>query len=233
MLRLSIARFLTLVGGFFLTLAKRIVSPRVTPFQLELERWARAGGDRTLRLHYDLNKNSCVFDIGGYKGQWASDIFAMYGCRIHVFEPVPEFVKFMEQRFSRNKKIVVHNYGLSNITRKRLITLNDDSSSAFKEGDRKIHAVFVDIFAFLRKNHVLNVDLMKINVEGCEYDILDRLIDTGLVSCVGNIQVQFHNFVPNSGERMRQIQARLIETHEPTYQFLYVWENWKRRRRSV
>jgi hypothetical protein len=40
-------------------------------------------------LEYDLNADSVCIDIGGYEGQWASDIFGRYGCTIHVFEPVP------------------------------------------------------------------------------------------------------------------------------------------------
>ena len=31
-----------------------------------------------LRLDYNLNENSVVFDLGGYEVQWASDIFSKY-----------------------------------------------------------------------------------------------------------------------------------------------------------
>ena len=37
--------------------------------------WVRDRGDQTLRLDYDLAAASIVFDLGGYEGQWASDIF--------------------------------------------------------------------------------------------------------------------------------------------------------------
>ncbi|MBA7576805.1 hypothetical protein ES708_18647 [subsurface metagenome] len=38
--------------------------------------WFEIKGDETLRLDYNLDKNSIVFDIGGYKGQWSSEIFS-------------------------------------------------------------------------------------------------------------------------------------------------------------
>jgi hypothetical protein len=41
--------------------------------------------------------------------------------------------------------------------------------------------------------------------------------------------VQFHDFVPNAEPRMRQIQQALAETHELTYAYPFVWENWRRK----
>jgi hypothetical protein len=43
-----------------------------------------------MRLEFDPSPDGVVLDVRGYEGQWASDIFARYGCRIHVFEPVPQ-----------------------------------------------------------------------------------------------------------------------------------------------
>ena len=42
----------------------------------ELNLWIKHQGDKTHRLNYDLNEHSLVFDIGGYEGQWANDIFS-------------------------------------------------------------------------------------------------------------------------------------------------------------
>jgi hypothetical protein len=43
---------------------------------------------------------------------------------------------------------------------------------------------------------------------------------------VSNVQVQFHDFVPDAERRMRRIQEKLGKTHSLTYQYLFVWENW-------
>jgi hypothetical protein len=39
-----------------------------------------------------------VFDVGGYEGQWSSDIFSKYVCHIHIFEPVPEYADQIASR---------------------------------------------------------------------------------------------------------------------------------------
>ena len=49
-----------------------------------------------------------------------------------------------------------------------------------------------------------------------------------MISIFKNIQVQFHDFIiQNAEERMINIQRKLELTHELTYQYVFVWENWK------
>ena len=71
--------------------------------------------------------------------------------------------------------------------------------------------------------------MIKINIEGGEFEFLENIIKSELVTKFDNIQVQFHDFVPNSDIRMSEIQKELSKTHYLTYQFEYVWENWKRK----
>jgi hypothetical protein len=54
------------------------------------------------------------------------------------------------------------------------------------------------------------------------------MLDSGMVSRVKNIQIQFHDFVPDASGRMLEIQSRLRVTHELTYYFPFIWENWQR-----
>ena len=59
----------------------------VSPQEKRCIPWFQNNGDKTLRLNYPLTDKSIVLDLGGYEGQWASDIFSRYCCFIHVFEP--------------------------------------------------------------------------------------------------------------------------------------------------
>ena len=69
---------------------------------------------------------------------------------------------------------------------------------------------------------------MKINIEGGEYELLDRLLDTGLINIIDNLQVQFHDHVDGAIGRMQRIQSRLGTKFNLTYQVPFVWENWHR-----
>ena len=207
--------------------ASRAVDP--TGSDSRVSSWFRDQGDKTLRLDYPLDADSLVFDLGGYEGQWASDIFARYRCTIHVFEPVQRFATRIERRFEKNDRIIVHRCGLSGETKKVPIALNEDSSSILKSGERTEEIQLLRAMDFIREHHILGLDLMKINIEGGEYDLLDHLIEADFIPSIGNLQVQFHDFVPQATERMARIQRKLAITHSLTYQYPFVWENWRKK----
>jgi len=193
-----------------------------------LKSWFAINGDKTLRLNYDLDQESLVFDLGGYKGQWASDIFAKYCCTIHCFEPVEGFAKNIETRFAKNEKIFVHHFGLSNADKKVKISHNATASSIFR-GEGKEEIRLVKAIDFMSQYNINRIDLMKVNIEGGEYDLCEHLIEAGFVKNIANFQIQFHDFVPNAKDRMKEIQKSLEKTHKLTYQYEFVWENWKLR----
>ena len=47
----------------------------------------------------------------------------------------------------------------------------------------------------IKELNIDKIDLMKINIEGGEYDLLFYLIEKKLIYKIDNIQIQFHNFV--------------------------------------
>jgi len=189
--------------------------------------WFEINGDKTLRLDYPLNESSVVVDVGGYEGQWASDIFSRYCCDIIIFEPVKNYYNRIKERFLKNKKICCYNVGLSNIDDRLSIALLDDGSSLFKKNKATEEINIVNASNFLHKNGITHIDLMKINIEGSEYDLLENLLSSGYTSKIYNIQIQFHDFVPNARKKMRTICAELAKTHQLTYKYEFVWENWQ------
>ena len=82
--------------------------------------WFEINGDLTLRLDYELNENSIIFDIGGYKGDFARDIFCKYSCFIYIFEPIKEYHDIIINKFKNNKKVKVYPFalGMNNTTLK-------------------------------------------------------------------------------------------------------------------
>ena len=208
--------------GIFGSKNKSIQAKRVVP-------WIRDKGDRTLRLDYDLNENSIIFDLGGYQGQWASDVFEKYCCTIYIFEPVPDFAENIKQRFKENPEVHVYNYGLAEKNKIETIAISEDESSVFKQSKDSIEIRLVNALKFLKKKNINNIDLIKINIEGGEYELLEYLIEVGITKDIKDIQVQFHDFIPDAKVRMKKIQEGLRKTHFLTYQYEFVWENWHRK----
>jgi len=189
--------------------------------------WFEANGDKTFRVEYDLNENSIVFDLGGYEGQWSSDIHARYCCNIYIFEPVTSFADSIKLRFARNSKIHVFAFGLSGLNTTVKLCMGNDATSQYKDNGTHLDVVLVKASDFFAQQAIKAIDLMKVNIEGGEYELLEHLLDSGFVVNIRDIQIQFHDFVPEAERRMKCIQERLSETHYLTYSYPFVWENWR------
>lgn len=194
-------------------------------------RWTDARGDYTHRLQYELSRDSVVFDVGGYKGEWAASIYCLYACKIHVFEPILGFADIIEQKFGANRDIRVHKFGLSRTSDNISFSSLDDGTTQFHNAnaERQINARVMDVAEFFEGNAIREVDLMKLNVEGAEYDIIEKMIESSLITRVKNLQIQFHDFVPNAEHRRMLIQQALERTHVQTYNYDFVWEGWSLR----
>lgn len=203
--------------------------PVNSTFEKSYKQWIHAGADAKHRYDYELGPEDIVFDLGGYHGDWAFDIHERYGSQIHVFEPLDTYCDLIQQRFTDNEKIHVHRFGLSADDGQLQLGVLEDESSQFKQATETVTCQLKSAAQFIEANQIDRVALMKINIEGGEYDLLDSLIDSGLIERFGDIQVQFHWFVPDAHRRMQRIQSALERTHRTTYQFPFVWENWTSR----
>jgi FkbM family methyltransferase len=201
-----------------------------TNAERRIKGWLRDDAEDRLRLGYDLNDKSLILDVGGYRGRWASDMYSRFSCRILVFEPVPHFSEKLQWRFSHNPRITVYPFGLSNSDRHDTMYLCDDGTSSIRRGSRHTTSVVLRRAAdFLSESEIATIDLMKINIEGDEYDLLDHLHESGWIPRIRDLQIQFHDFHPDAGRRMRAIQEKLAQTHRLTYSYPFVWENWRKR----
>ncbi len=189
-------------------------------------RFKLINGDKSLRISYPLNSESVVFDVGGYVGNWSDDIYQKYKCCIYAFEPVPEYYRIIKKRFRHIKKIHVLNYGLAARTIYITLHLAKDATSEYGLSTKIQKVQLVNINDILHKFKIKIVDLVKLNIEGGEYDLLEYLIEADMIKKFKNIQVQFHRSVNDFEARTNRIQEAFRKTHELTYQYPFVWENW-------
>lgn len=214
------------INGVFNRLQKRFFP---TPYEITAKKWFAAKGDDTLRQEFPLTRNSLVLDVGGYTGQWASDIFARYCCQIQVFEPVPEFADKITGRFKENPSIRVFNFGLSGKTCESEISVNADSSSHTREFPQKTKIKLKNISEWLKENTIEHIDLIKINIEGGEYELLESLFDSNQIPKIRFLLIQFHDFVPDAASKREQLRKQLEKTHILLWDYPFVWECWEKK----
>ena len=169
-----------------------------------------------LRYEYDLKPDDVVIDLGAYRGEWANEIRARYGCCVVAVEPTDsidgypcEYIKKAAWLFDGSLRVGGAFY----------------YTSAFEDPTHEYECF--DINSLLSRYD--EIALLKINIEGAEYDLLGHIIFHGLLPRIKNLQVQFHLVEDDdSGSRYESIAESLSDSHSLTWRYPFVWENWRR-----
>lgn len=193
-------------------------------YKAAAENWKKDGAEHTLRVTFPLTQNSVVYDVGGYTGEWASELIDKYNPFVHIFEPIRYMYDDLLTKFHDNKKVFVYQWALLDRNGPAKITKEDCRSSLYTP----TRDAREDIYT--RDIVELDVpDLISINAEGAEYVLLKRMLDTGWAQRCPNIQVQFHGFYTGSFELREQIREELSKTHVEVYNYPFVWEYWTKK----
>jgi FkbM family methyltransferase len=197
-------------------------------FTKEVRRWYLDGGDRRLRFNYELMPDSIVFDLGGFEGDFASDLYSKMPCRIYSFEPIKSYAADIVNRFRLNPDISVFNYGLSCSDQTVDISIDGPGSSVHRTSFGTTEQIVLrDITKVMLELNVDKIDLLKINIEGGEYDVLPKIIDANLLPRIANLQIQFHEIDSDSLAKKDRIRKMLELTHDCVYCYEFVWEDWR------
>lgn len=188
--------------------------------------WNLRKGDDILSLDYPLDKNSVVFIIGAYEGDYLSKLNNKYECKIYAFEPIIESFEILKNKFQFYENIKLYNFGLSDITEEVYFSKSGESSSLYREGSYKVNVLLKSFKDFLDESKIENIDLIYINIEGGEYRLLDSAIKNNLLLKVIHLQVQYHLINKSSRLERKLINKKLRVTHKRQFNFPFIWERW-------
>ena len=183
------------------------------------------GGDDTHLYNFDLNESSIVFDVGSYKGEYYQEIIKKYNCNIHAFEPVPEF--YQDCLETKPHKVVLNNFALGNKNCTFNLSTEANSSSEFSVKGEKTQCTKIDFNGYLKENNINKIDLLKLNIEGGEYELLSHIIYHNNLNKIDNILIQFHYLEGDAVAERQKIINKLNITHEPIFNYPFVWEHWR------
>ena len=193
----------------------------------QLQRWQGDNGDYTHSLTYDLNENSTVIDLGGYTGEWAKEIINRYNCNVYLVEPVEESYKILLEKFRSNPKVHILKVGIGIKNTEKVMYVNGDGTSFNTETGEAITVEIRTVESVLNQWNLEKIDLLQVNIEGDEYELLQHMIDTGLINKFKNLQVQFHLGIKDAVAKHESICEGLIEKgFKIKYSYPYVWEAW-------
>ena len=113
---------------------------------------------------------------------------------LHIYEPVPQYYANLEKVWSDHVKInqwevEVHDYGLGDSTRTILLSEADlkgqgtfGMEDTAGELEKKIKLEIIDASTVFNNvtGGAKELDLLHVNCEGCEYEMLENIISSGL-----------------------------------------------------
>jgi FkbM family methyltransferase len=187
----------------------------------------------------DLGSPAVVLDVGAYEGSWSTRLLARtqmrdrQDVRIHAFEPQAGAIERCRQAIAAEARIELHPYGLAGYQRVEQLTLSGPGSSIYADPRSggsfdSVEIELRDVAEVLEAIDVDHIDLIKINIEGGEYELLDRLHETGWLRTIDTVIVQFHEFAPDAYRARRRNRRQLAETHHCTWNYPWVYERWDR-----
>ena len=193
----------------------------------ESGRFWRDGGNELL---YDLpvQTGSLVIDAGGYEGEWTAGMVSRYGCKSKIYEPVPLYVEKLKSYFKSNELVEINMAALGGEDRKTIFNLDNNGTSEFigANAGRNIEADVVDVARIFNNLSGTRVACFKSNIEGGEYELLERMLETNNISLCDSLLIQFHRQPVGYEERYRKIFASLQKTHLQSWCYEMVWEKW-------
>jgi FkbM family methyltransferase len=187
--------------------------------------------NRDILTDADLDASSVVLDVGAYVGDFAAPIRARYGATVHAFEPLPDAWVELEKRLGADEGAILHHYGLAASSRRATLAHEGPGSTVFDAPGTfgTIDIELRDIVATLDELGLDEVDLLKVNIEGGEFELFERLIETDSLGRFRQLSVQFHEWHPDAYRRRAAIRRAFARTHWEAWDYPWVWEFWTRR----
>ena len=165
-----------------------------------------------------LDAHSIVYSLGvGKDVSFDLAIIGKYGCNVFAYDPTPRAVAFVaenvrDQRFRMHACAVAEREGqmkLSSPPRH----MRDQISCSAHAGDASGDSFEVPCTTVNRlwmQNNHSRCDVLKMDIEGCEFAVIDQGIRDGWIRRVDQLMVEFHHFLPGcSIAQVRRAVAQL------------------------
>ena len=189
--------------------------------------WILIRGDRWLYKRYSLSEDDIFIDGGSFRGEFIEKITDYYDCKAFGFEPLSEYAEILNQKFINNPKVKIIDSALS--SEDGSAYFNEDQQSSYIDNKKTKQLVSTKrLETFMKEESIKNIGLLKLNVEGSEYEIIESLIKSEKISNIKHLHIQFHDFIDNSEVRRKELIDKLKKTHKQVWSFYFVWERWDR-----
>lgn len=165
-----------------------------------------------------LSSDSVVYSVGiGEDASFDLSLIARYGCTVHAFDPTPRSKDWVG-RHCVDFRFRFFDYALAG--RDGQLRLfqpkNTEHVSASLNKSSHTSDIFFDapcyrlmtVMSQLGHSHI---DVLKMDVEGAEYEIISDLIQTQAIDVIGQLLIEFHHWMPGIDKERTRDAVRDLE----------------------
>ena len=104
------------------------------------------------------------------------------------------------------------------------ISLNECGSSIYRITNN-VETVQIKSISNVINNelNIKSIDLLKLNIEGGEYKLLDDLDSSNLLKNIKYLQIQFHSDMDQDGKKREKALKIILKTHKIDKMYKYCW----------
>jgi FkbM family methyltransferase len=200
---------------------------RIKGNYLPFLQYVLSGYDSVMFRGSDLgSSNGNVVILGGYLGDSAERYLKITSGNILIVEPLSIYVDKLKMRFELCERITIMQTAASEESGLKTIYVDGNKSSSLipsKEYEVVNSTDIAEIVDYFGSE----IYALECNIEGGEYEVLPRLIESGRIFSVRNLFIEFHQVSNDSLLRKTKIEQELMKTHELKWDFSWVWTHFQ------
>lgn len=166
-----------------------------------------------------------AIDCGANEGL-VTEVLAAGGAEVHAFEPNPDAFRRLRERFAQVPHVHLHEQAV--LDREDTMRLHfhlnyDRNPQRFSAGSsliaekrnvserRGVEVKVIDLAAFIETLE-RPVKVLKLDIEGAEYVVLEKLIESGMIERIERVLVETHaHAIPSLVEADASLRRRIRE----------------------
>ena len=171
-----------------------------------------------------LNSKSIIYSFGiGEDITFDLDFIKKVGANVHAFDPTPKSLEFIKNQILP-QQLIIHEYALSDYDGELTLYPPKNSNHVSYSTISKYEMDCGSKFPVRKLSTIMNqlqhdkIDLLKMDIEGAEYDVIENLITSNIKPC--QLLIEFHHRFLSFG--IEKTKAAISSLKSNGYKIFYV-----------